>query len=670
MRKAEGVTMRKFGVIFGLIGLVIATSLGITFWSALHDDKVVKLRNTEQENTDLQKAQQLVAIDKADEALPIIQKYKNQIESASPMGLKWLDVYIKTLEKEKNTEDLSNLFDFYPNAFKNNEDASLLLANQFILKDRAREFENLRKITKGNETQESAWFVLDADYLLLQGKNEEAIGFLKSRSFQGKNDTGRLIRLALLKANATPKESWKYLTEAYEKDPYNVDIRTYRARLLENAGKNDQALIEYQAAFQLLPSNLYLKDQLAEFYIRQKEFPLALDLLKTSLSAPTLDTIWVKSYFWNKVIHPIAFNWKSEKIPNGNLEPLISYYIHLNQKDFWDNTAFSKLTDGSNYLKTEQSTFWLRLLQSLKEGNEKEASNLLTYNPFATSSWNPELETALKYTLNYRKEHRFVPGSEQQIIVADLKTDDDKNVVNSIIEIAKESQEKRADVLISKSLHDLLISNEIYAALLLTTDWTEAALQLASSDVIPNGLPEWFTLEMVQAYDRNRGTQEALDFASKQTATPSLILLKAELFISENKSDDALESLKELYTADNDIGSRAAWLASLIYIEKKEYQNAKNVITANQKFANSNLGKETLGRIAVYENDHVTAESIYSSIEASSAEARSYLAKKAYAEKNWPRARELTEHLINEFPDNEMLKENLKRIASEEKKQR
>jgi tetratricopeptide (TPR) repeat protein len=251
-----------------------------------------------------------------------------------------------------------------------------------------------------------------------------------------------------------------------------------------------------------------------------------------------------------------------------------------------------------------------------------------------------------------------------------LKNTEMKNVINEIIEIAKNSQEKRSDVTIPKSLHELLMSNEIYTALFLSTDWTEAGLSLWNEEQVSDVLPEWFTLQLVQALNKNRGTEHALNFAAKQSATPSLKLLIAELLIADNQMDKALQALKEIDSADSDIGSRAAWLVSLIYIGKKDYQNAKEVVSNNHKFSQSILGQETLGRIAVYENDHATAESIYSSIESNSAEARSYLAKKAYADKNWPKARELTERLIKEFPENEVLKDNLKRIVTEQNKQK
>lgn len=623
--------MRKFGVIFGLIGLVIATSIGITFWTALNNEKNEKVQIKSEELVDLQKAQELIASDKVEEALPIIAKYRSQNEPFSEHAAKWVDLYIKANEKEKNIPELIVLFQFYPEAFRNNEDAALIIANEFLLENKENEFISVRSLFKGNETKENSWFILDADLLLLQNRSDEAISLLKSRSFSGDKDVPRLIRLAALRANENPKEAWGYLTEAYNKDPNNVDLRTFRAQLLENGGKPEQARSEYLAAMNMLPNNLYIKDQLADFYIRQKEYESALDIWKTHLASPSLESIWVKALFWSKVIQPVSFNWKNGKIPPGHLEPLISYYINLNYNQFWDSHTYSNIERGDEFLKHEQSTFWLRLLQDLKDNNENEALNLLNYNSFAHTSWNPDLETALKHVIKYRKEASDVSHEENVVIINNnsnnsLQFPHRKELVKQINKLFAKNQ-----TMITQNLHDLLVSKEVYTALFLSSDWSQAALQLDSLEIIPQNLPQWIVPGLFNAISKNQGTQKALDYAAKQPTTPALTLMLSQLFM-----------------------------------EKNDYQKAKKTILMNPEFAQSTRGQELLARIALSQNDKATADNIYSSIETASPEARSYLAKKAYSEKNWKKARELTETLIRDYPNDEQLKKNLAKIISEE----
>jgi Tfp pilus assembly protein PilF len=669
-----GGTMRKFGVIFGLIGLVIATSLGITFWSAINNDHIATAEYHDRETADLQKAEQLITSDHIDEALPIIQKYRNQNLTSSPYTTKWVDLYIKANAQEHNLPELVMLFDFYPEQFKNNELAALLLANEFIFENNENAFQSVRSLFKGNETNVSAWHVLDVDALMLQGRSDDALLLLKSQKFEGKNDIPRLIRLAALTANDNPKEAWGYLTDAFNLDPTTVDLRTFRARHLENGGKPKQAQIEYVAAVNLLPSNLYLKDQLADFFIRQNDYTMAIDLLKANLSTPSLDSIWLKTVFLSKLVHPVNFNWNQEKMPPGNLDPLISYYINLKPNQFWNNTAFEEIANGKEFLNQEQSTFWLRLLQNLKDHKENEALTMLTYNPFNTTSWNPNLEKALIYTLNYRKEGKFNSKDENKVIVTEKINEGatalPRQLIEQINNLAAKAHHEKSKIAISQNLHDLLVSPEIYTALFLAANWPEAALQFNASDVTPNHLPDWFTLGLIQATYKNRGIQQAIDFAMQQKTSPVIKLQIADLYISAGQKEKAVEELKTLTTIEGNVGARAAQQLSLLYLEQKDYKKAKEVISNNSAFTQTIRGQELLGRIAVHLNDIITADRIFSSIENSSPEARSYLAKKAYSEKNWQKARELTEQLIKDYPDNKQLKENLKSIVQQEKQRR
>jgi hypothetical protein len=89
------------------------------------------------------------------------------------------------------------------------------------------------------------------------------------------------------------------------------------------------------------------------------------------------------------------------------------------------------------------------------------------------------------------------------------------------------------------------------------------------------------------------------------------------------------------------------------------------VIDGNPQLAKDTAGQEALARIALLEGDEPTADKIYLGIEKTSTEAKSYLARKAFAEKNWERAQELTEDLLKIYPANQVLKDNLQKIKNE-----
>jgi Tfp pilus assembly protein PilF len=666
--------MRKFVTLFFVLVLLAGGVLAYIYWPSVKR-RVNEISMTEEhEKKDLQKTKELLSNSKPEEAFTVIQQYSDRINMQTETGKEWLDLLIRASEATLNTQQLTILYDYYPKAFEGHEKASLLVANLYISTGRGKDYQTIRDSWKGRETKPEAWFVLDADRLLLEGKRKEAIDLLSSQTFSGKNDTARLIRLALLHIFEQPKEAWDYLTLAYSKDPENPEIRSYRAKLLETVGKNSLALSEYLAAVHIDPKNLYLKDQLAEFYLRNKQYPQALKIWVENLAPPSLDFFWIKALFWSKVIGPVEFDWESAQPPPGRQEPFIRYLLDLEPGEFWNSKAFDKLENSQQYLKNQQVTFWLRLLQALKDKKEKEAQDLLQYNPFSSVSWNPPLESALKKVVQYRKTEKFNPEAQNPFETS-FKTSAGQNpeppakdpfFYSQLNFYAYNEGSDKPEHVLPEQLKELITGEDAYSVVLLSAGWPEAALQLNSLQVIPSSYPDWVANDLTQAIRLNRGTKAALDFAMQQPQTPTLSMLIGELFIAQGNQDEALDYLLKLVKEDSDIGFRSAWLASLIYIERGQYAEAKTIIRAQPRLAKDILGQETLARIALLEGDSAQADRLYSALEKSSAEAKSYLARKAFAEKNWNRARELTEALLKQFPTNALLHDNLKKIIEEQ----
>ncbi len=658
--------MRQVVLIAGIAVAAVGTAAAIKFIPPLLEktSTPVAVISYENESQDFEKAARLLEQSHPEQALEIIQQYKSQIETLSPQGLKWLDLFIAASFESRDIQQLIYLFEFFPEIYKENENASLLVADAYISGNRSKDYTKIRSLWTDRETKTAAWFVLDVDQLLLEGRRQEAVTMLKSRTFNDKADVGRLVRLALLFANEDPKQSWTYLGEAYSKDPQNPDVRSYRARLLESVGKNSLAHKEYQSASRLDQKNLFLKEQLADFYLRQKQYLLALDLWKENLTAPSLDSFWVKAQFWNRTVKPINFKWNDTPIPQGRLDPLIQFLIQLKPDEFWNQSAFEHVTNGKYFLRNQQETFWLRLIDFLKKNSESDAYKLLKYNPFTSTSWYPELEIALKRTMNYRQ------NGSLKLDTADMPPETlssvlPKEAVHPFF-IQLEELAASGDLEVPKDVQELLKSKEAFSAIFLAAGWTEAGLALHSTPVIPNEFPDWVASTLTQALQQNRSVVEAMEFASIQKPTPELSLQIAELLIAGGNADAALEKLNKLATQESAIGYRSAWLASLLLIDKKDYEHAKTVINLQPRLVHDVLGQETLARIAYLEGNTELADKLYGALEKTSPEARSYLARKAFNEKKWKRARELTELLIVDYPENPMLKENLKKIIAEQ----
>lgn len=666
--------MRKVFVILGIFVLALLVSLGLTLIPEMREKARNQQKQVEIEAQDYAAARELLEENKPEEALDIIHNYKDEIEELSSNGVQWMELFVLASEQAKDVPQLVLLFEFFPEIFKEHETAALLVANAYIAANQVKDYKKIRSIWTDRETKVSHWLVLDADELLLEGRRADAVELLNSRNFKDKADVGRLVRLALLYTNQDPKISWRYLGEAYSKDPQNPDIRSYRGRLLESVGKNSLAHREYQAASSLQPENLFLKEQLAEFYLRKKQFPLAIQTWKDSLKPPSLDTIWIKALFWNKVAIPITFDWERSALPQGRLEGMITYLINLEPSSFWNEQKFDRLTNGKSYLKSQQETFWLRLLQAFKDGDEKTAYSLLKYNPFHPVVWDPELELALKRILAYRKTGFFeVEESSLPQMNFDqppMHLADAPPFFKQLEELANLPESEILKQAIPQDLHELLMSKDVFAIAFLVAGWTEAGLQLSTLPVIPSQFPDWVAYVITQGIKQNRTVVQALEFAGLQKPTPQLNLLEAEMMISGGDADSAMDKLTKLSKDDSDFGYRAAWLASQLFMERKDFENARLSIYSQPKLVNDLLGQETLARIAHLEGDTELADRLYTGIEKQSSEARSYLAKKAFADKNWKKAMELTDQLIQDYPENQTLKENLKRIADEQSKEK
>ncbi len=152
--------------------------------------------------------------------------------------------------------------------------------------------------------------------------------------------------------------------------------------------------------------------------------------------------------------------------------------------------------------------------------------------------------------------------------------------------------------LIPQDIKALMQSEEAFTAILLAAGWTESALALHKMDVFPVDFPADFALEFTKILRKNRNDKAAVEFAAKQHQTADLTILVQEM-------------------------------------------------TAKEAFENGNIALAT---------------SIYEIISDKSLEARSFLARKAFKDRNFELAAKLTKDLLENYPNNPLLKENLRKI--------
>lgn len=622
---------------------------------------------TPQINPKFDQIESLLSSSRPLEAIAALADISSSIDLSSPTGKEWLRLLIDAYADTDNKEQLIQIYSRFPSAFTSNEQAALAVADNLILQQNISDYLLLRAPWIGKESQRARWTFLDAQKQIIDGNSTEAVKILQASQFKGKDETDRLVRLAALFVADDPKRAWNYLTEAAKQDPANPDIRIFRASLAEMLNRSQTAHSDYIAAVQSDPENPIRREQLADFYLRTQQYPQAMTILQDTMTEPSSDSIWLKTLFWGKVAFPVKKTWKGAEIPDGATKEFVAYLNAIPEGFFWNESAFSQLPNTQYYLDNLQEAFWLQLISDLKKGNESQASERITQNAFAPISWAPELEKAIKTIISFRQERQST-SEALSLFPRASDIENPKELVQLLADLSNTPQDQLFTA-IPLDLHDFLLSKEAFAIPFLAAEWNEAAIQLHALREFPSSFPGWIAASFTEALNQNRDTKTALDFATAQKPSPPLSLLVAKLALNNEDKVTAFNALKGIYTSNDTHGRKAALMLGQFLMDHNNPEDAKKALMAQPELANDTAAKELLARIAVQEDDIEKATAIYKTLESQSAEAKSFLARKAFADKKWTRARQLTEALLREFPENATLQDNLKKISVEEKKQ-
>ncbi len=652
--------MRKLIVIAAVLAIVGAFLGGTSLYLA-HQEQF------KQENLDYHQAKDLLAQSKPQAALLIARPYLDRLSATKPDGVDWLPIVVDALATEKDVIALTALYERFPRAVSDNEEAALLVAAALLSQKNISEYIALRNNWSGKANKEAAWLVLNADLLLLQDRRNEAKALLQSKTFSGPEDTDRLVRLALLASTENLSTAWNLLSEALVKDPKNSVITTYRAQILEAINKPALARVEYLSAIHKDPNNPLLILQLGEFYRRHHHYDLAIETWSQGLHLANSNPLWLKTLFWTRMTVPLKEFPKEQPPTTGTLAPLIAFLDTLPPGQFWDEATFRHVPNGEAFLRQCQETFWLRLASSLLRGQEAKATELLDFNTFHATNWAPQLQSTLQQILAYRRYgilhiDKIAPSNTPEGTAPTINSDASHQFFTQMADLARHSPPGLPAENIPDEIRSLLTSDYAFPAAFLAGGWFEAALTFPMPERVPDTFPDWVAFAYTQALRHTQGPESALRFAVKQKSTPSLTLLTGELFLAVGSDREGIAILKKVSHQQNVIGLKAALLISQAQLERKDYGAATDTILTHPPLADNVLGKETLARIALKQGDIQRADALYSSIENESLEAKLYLARRAYTHKQWDRALKLTEQLVVEFPDNIDLQQDLQKL--------
>lgn len=660
--------MRQSYILIICFVIFVLAFLGYSLWQSNVQTPFSEVSKEKQEE-DLRAAEKYLQDADPERSLPIIHSHKEEMEKVTEAGKKWLNLFVEASTQLEDTDQLMMIYHFSPNSISNHERGALALADAFLKGKEEEKYKAIREEWRNRETDVAAWTLLDADALLQEGNKQQAYAILKDQKWSGYKEEERLMRLAMLKMHDQPEEALEIINSALSKDKQNPEMLAFRARIYESLGQCSKAENDFTAATAKDPTDIYLQDQLAEFYRRQKNYTKALNIWQKLLSHSSNEQVWMKNIFWSQIASPIKYDWKHAQLPETKSRAFLVYALSLKPGEYWDAQAFEKIPNHLEALSDYQATYWMRLLQALKMKDEKTAEALLRNNIYQENSWAPLLELTLRRIINYRQNGSLLVEGDVQnaesLISLLSKKGEIPELYQEIDTLAQKEADNGADFELSDTMKNLLNSDEVFAVALLSEGWTEAALQMQPAKKLSDNIPDWVSALYIQALRQNRGDQVALKYASMQEQTPIVTLLTAEMEIDLGKVEN-ISKLEKLVSSPGEIGARAAWIISLADIKKGQYDKAKKAIESNAMFLHSLQGQEALGRIAMLQGKPEEAASIYRTIVHQSNEAKSFLARLAYQQKDWSQARLLTEELLKEFPQNRQLQENLKKIIIEE----
>jgi predicted Zn-dependent protease len=536
------------------------------------------------------------------------------------------------------------------------ETAALWLFRTYNAAGMSAPAEALRTAWRGREVSPASWICAEADQLIAMNRIAEARVLLSRRSFPGRDDVGRLLRLALVSADR-PADIARCMDEAYRLDPQNPDVRTMRGQLLEKVGQVEYARMEFVAALAADPDNPLQRDQLGSFYLRQRNLPQAAQVLAEKLGPEAPDFLWERAAFVARLIGRPGPD--ANALPAERRAGYAGWLASLPPGRIWDGTGYSGLNLSSDHELNRPSAFWLGLIERFRQGEDVSAGQRIAQASRLATLEAPTLHASLRLAVAVRGG-RSVTASGISFPAA---FENEHQFVRQM----RAAAAGRSEVGVANEVTRVLRSRNGIAACFLAEGWTAPALALADLEAATTA-PEWLQYGLIHALRDGRGMAAALAFAERLPAQPATDYLRAELWLKAGREPAALALLDSLARGSGDVAYRAGWLRATRLVELKRFDEALASLDACRELRPSVPAAELRARIALLRGNTAAAEQQYRSLRERSLEAGAFMARQAYAARDWREARRLTTFWLDKFPDNLQLRRNLVAIAEQEQR--
>lgn len=514
--------------------------------------------------------------------------------------------------------------------------------------------EMVRAYWRATGRDQVGWLCAEVDTLVSHRQSAAARKLLASLPTTGPADVPLVLRRAMLATDQA--ELTTAFNQAYQLDPKNADLRAMRATVLESVGQYGYARIDYVAALLADPNNPLRRDDLASFYLRQGNLLDAVTTWREGLSSTSPDFMWERALFWGRILGvsppaPALLGASRQ----GSFAGLLA---RLPADRYWDEAGYEKLCLPAAHAQREPAVTWLRILEFVRHADLQNAQAALNQAPRVASQAAPALHAALRLTLAVK----FGAKPEQTGIAWPVRPGTGHrwwDVMGGALQ---------GDPAASREVAAIAAGPHGVTAALLAAGWMGPACRLADwPRALQPDTPLWLQYGLLQSKRMVEGPAPALQWARDLPAVPLIDLLRSEMQLGTARAPEAVKTLTRLATLPEDTGYAAAWRIATWQLEQGKPLEAERIVAHSPPLHASRLGAEILARCALAQGNKTAAQKLYESIADHSLEAGAFLAREAYAGRDWARARKITEYWISQLPDNLELRANLAAIARAER---
>lgn len=555
---------------------------------------------------------------------------------------KWTQLALISAVNLKDSTLIKALYQEYPSVFLENEEASLLLAAQWIVEDQPQLVEPLFKHwNQETSPYREEWILLLADAKTILKEHEQASALLQAELLKKENNFNRLLRLSIHHLHEHPKFSWNFLNQAAALNYENHALDYYRMRLLSGNGYVDLSNKILKKLAKETNDSFYT-EELINHYLQENLLAEAYSLIEKALvESPTVPLIQ-QGILIHKIYRPLKYEWGRLSMNDHPEAHFLRYLLAIPSENLWDEKLLMSQKSVAKHAHEDIESQWLATLQALKMNDGVKAMMLLKEHP-DMSRISPYLYVGLQHAILTKNPH--LPYTASTLPKAN------KQIPSKIKDIVENPS--------SRESQEIFTHQDAYALLLLAAGWNEAFLKF-NVDRSSSEWPSWAIFKTTQALKNNRNLETAIAYAKTQPQKGKLPLLLGQLYLEKGDIAKGFAILEPFLKSS----SQAASVWSTYLIQANRYALAKKTILENQNYRDTLQGQERLAFLEHKLGNIEEADQIYRKIINQSSQAKSYWAAKSYQSGNYALAKKLLSKLVEEFPTDEALKNQLAEVIS------